>query len=151
MGRLQSDHVFCPRPCPLARARLCSYAAWFAQPPHEHARSLLDLSLGSRCIQIFLRFRIGVHRLTKDGGLVTDYFGMRGYVCIATRGHCVMRNIWCFSAQLYKALVYNAYAFLLLDMCTMKHFLWQDDLVDVAKFIHACLDKKVFSCTWLVQ
>ena len=27
----------------------------------------------------------------------------------------------------------------------MKQFLWQDDLVSVAKFIHACLDK-MFSC-----
>ena len=31
------------------------------------------------------------------------------------------------------------------DVCTMKQFLWQDDLVSVAKFIHACLDK-MFSC-----
>ena len=31
------------------------------------------------------------------------------------------------------------------DACTMKEFLWQDDLVSVAKFIHACLDK-MFSC-----
>ena len=41
----------------------------------------------------------------------------------------------------------DEYAFLFstVDMCTMKQFLWQDDLVSVAKFIHACLDK-MFSC-----
>ena len=35
----------------------------------------------------------------------------------------------------------DKYASLFLDVCTMKEFLWQDDLVSVAKFIHACLDK----------
>ena len=58
----------CPRTCPSARARLCTYAAWFARPPHKHARSLLDLPLGSRTMQALLRFRMGVHRLPKDEG-----------------------------------------------------------------------------------
>ena len=35
------------------------------------------------------------------------------------------------------------------DVCTMNQFLWQDDLVSVAKFIHACLDKML--CNWLIQ
>ena len=26
----------CPRTCPSAGARLCTYAAWFARPPHKH-------------------------------------------------------------------------------------------------------------------
>ena len=39
----------------------------------------------------------------------------------------------------------DEYATLFSDVCTMKQFLWQDDLVSVAKFIHACLDK-MFSC-----
>ena len=39
----------------------------------------------------------------------------------------------------------DEYASLFSDVCTMKQFLWQDDLVSVAKFIHACLDK-MFSC-----
>ena len=39
----------------------------------------------------------------------------------------------------------DEYASLFSDVCTMKQFLWQDNLVSVAKFIHACLDK-MFSC-----
>ena len=39
----------------------------------------------------------------------------------------------------------DEYASLFSGVCTMKQFLWQDDLVSVAKFIHACLDK-MFSC-----
>ena len=58
----------CPRTCPSVGARLCTYAAWFARPPHKHARSLLDLPLSSRCMQTLFRFRMGVHRLPKDEG-----------------------------------------------------------------------------------
>ncbi len=39
----------------------------------------------------------------------------------------------------------DEYASLFSEACTMKEFLWQDDLVSVAKIIHACLDK-MFSC-----
>ena len=41
----------CPRTCPSAGACLCTYAAWFARPPHKHARSLLDLLLGFKCMK----------------------------------------------------------------------------------------------------
>ena len=39
----------------------------------------------------------------------------------------------------------DEYACLVSDVCTMKQFLWQDDLISVAKFMHACSDK-MFSC-----
>ena len=58
----------CPRTCPSVGARLCTYAAWFARPPHKHARSLLDLPLSSRCMQNLFSLRMGVHRLPKDEG-----------------------------------------------------------------------------------
>jgi hypothetical protein len=40
----------------------------FAEPAEVHARRLLDLPLSRRCMQRFLRFRIGVHRLPRDAG-----------------------------------------------------------------------------------
>ena len=40
------------------------------------------------------------------------------------------------------------YAPLFVGMSTMRQLFWQDDLVSVAKFAHACLDQQ---CTWLVQ
>ena len=43
----------------------------------------------------------------------------------------------------------DEYASLFLDVCTMKRFLWQDDLVSVAKFIRACLDKMLCYATGL--
>ena len=90
----------CPRTCPSAGARLCMYAAWFARPPHKHARSLLDLPLGSRCIQNFLRFGMGVHHLPEDEGSRQRVPWHENDVCIATRDHYVMRNMVYFSALL---------------------------------------------------
>ena len=92
----------CPRTCPSTRARLSTYAAWFARPPHKHARSLLDLPLGSKFMQTFLRFRMGVTGFLRMRALGTEYLGMRGFVCFATPGHCVMRSMWYFSARVYK-------------------------------------------------
>ena len=34
--------------------------------------------------------------------LGTKSLSMRGFVCFATPGHCVMRSIWYFSARVYK-------------------------------------------------
>lgn len=45
--------------------------------------------------------------------------------------------------------VRDEYAALFSEMRTMKQFLWQDDLVSVAKFIHACLDKMSFCAAGL--
>ena len=39
---------------------------WFARPAEKHARSLLDLPVSRRCMQHFLRFRMGCHRLPRD-------------------------------------------------------------------------------------
>ena len=62
------DLDICPRSCPSLNARLCTNAQWFARPLGRHARSLLDLPLSRRCMQRFLRFRMGCHRLPRDTG-----------------------------------------------------------------------------------
>ena len=41
------------------------------------------------------------------------------------------------------------YASLFVEVCTMQQFLWQDDLVSVAKYVHACLDMMSFVATGL--
>ena len=73
MCRLHRDAVWdgldiCPRTCPSLNARLCTYAQWFARPLGRHARSLLDLPVSRRCLQRFLRLRMGCHRLPRDTG-----------------------------------------------------------------------------------
>ena len=76
--------------------------------------------------------------------LGAECLGMTGFVSFAIWGHCVMRSMWYLNAQLCKVYAMNM-LLCFLDVCTMQQFLWQDDLVSVAKFIHACLDK-MFSC-----
>ena len=100
----------CPRTCPSVGARLCTYAAWFARPPHKHARSLLDLPVSSRCMQSLFRFRMGVHICTvspRMKALGAECLGMTGFVSFAIWGHCVMRSMWYLNAQLCKVYAMN--------------------------------------------
>ena len=95
----------CPRTCPSAGARLCTYAAWFARPPHKHARSLLDLPLSSRCTHVCklcsgFEWVCTVSPRMKAPGI--ECLGMRGYVSFAIWGHCVMRSMWYLNALLYR-------------------------------------------------
>ena len=134
----------CPRTCPSVGARLCTYAAWFARPPHKHARSLLDLPLSSRCMQTLFRFRMGVHRLPKDEGSWSRVPRHERLCLLCNLGSLCDEKHVVFECSALQGLR-DEYASLFSDVCTMKQFLWQDDLVSVAKFIHACLDK-MFSC-----
>ena len=60
------DICLTSRTCPSLNAKLCTYATWFARPTEKHARSLLDLPVSRRCMQRFLRFRMGCHGLPRD-------------------------------------------------------------------------------------
>ena len=40
---------------------------------------------------------------------------------------------------------------LFVSVCTMQQFLWQDDLISVAKFVCACLDKISLIATGLAN
>ena len=92
----------CLRTCPSARARLCIYAAWFARPltimlghcwTFPWVLEVCKLFSGSEWVYtVFLKMR----------ALGTECLGMREFVCFATQGHCVMRNIWCLSALICK-------------------------------------------------
>ena len=118
--------------------------------PHKHARSLLDLPLGSRFMQNFLRFRMGVHRLPEDEGSWREYLGMKGYVCFATReigSLCNEKHIvfQCTAPQGVR----DEYAPLFSEFYTMKQSLWQDDLVSVAN-IYTCVSRQRCSFLQLV-
>ena len=90
----------CPRTCPSFNAKLCTYATWFARPVEKHARSLLDLPVSRRCMQRFLRFRMGCHRLPRDTvqvhGLASP--GCRDSATYVSIGPLGMRSTWCLSA-----------------------------------------------------
>ena len=89
---------------------------------------------------------MGVHRLPKDEG---SWNRVPRHERV-----CLLCNCACGSLCDEKHVVFQCSvlqglrdedASLFLDVCTMKEYLWQGDLVSVAKIVHACLDKKL-SC-----
>ena len=62
------DLDICPRTCHSKRSRFCTYARWVASPPHEHARSMLDIPVSAASMQRLQRFRTGCHHRPRDEG-----------------------------------------------------------------------------------
>ena len=136
------DLDICPRTCPSKKARCCTYFRWFARPPDRHARSLLDIPVSAACMKGLLRFRMGCHRLPRDEGSWTrPHVSRLQRVCqLCTTGalgderHVIFE---CPELQDIRA----QWPHLFKGPETMKGFLWQDDLIGVAKFVNMCLRK----------
>ena len=94
--------------------------------------------------QTLFRFRMGVHRLPKDEGSWNRVPRHERLCLLCNLGSLCDEKHVLFECSALQGLR-DEYASLFSDVCTMKQFLWQDDLFSVAKFIHACLDK-MFSC-----
>ncbi len=124
-------------------AQLCTYLRWFARPSLlPPSVSALRLPIGVRHLRIFLRFRMGCHGLPVDVGIPTSTGIPR------TQRVCP----WCPLQEVgdERQLVFTCPA--LEHIClryrhlftsrtgTMVQFLWQDDLVSVARFIADCFD-----------
>ena len=86
---------------------------------------------------------MGVHRLPKDEGSWKRTPRHERMCLLCDSGSLCDEKHRVFQCSALQGLR-DEYAPLFSDMCTMKQFLWQDDLVSVAKFIHACLDKMSF-------
>ena len=132
----------CPRTCPSQKARCCTYSRWFARPLGTHARSLLDIPVSAACMKSLLRFRMGCHRMPRDeGSWARPSVPRLQRVCrLCTTGtlgdekHLVFEcpELQCFREQ---------WPHLFQGPQTMLAFMWQDDLIGVAKFVNACLRK----------
>ena len=86
----------CPRTCPSQNATLCTYFRWFAKPSGvRRPKSLLQLPISSRCMSVFLRFRMGCHSLPL---YVVDGLGSLGASAFAHIVLCIlsgMSGTWC--------------------------------------------------------
>ncbi len=137
-----SKRLLHPRTDPSKRSRCCTYAKWFARPPHEHARSMLDIPVSAVCMKRFLQFRMGCHRLPRgEGSWARPEVSRLDRVCqlcgLGTLGderHLVFEcpELLCFRQK---------WSHLFERPETMQEFMWQDDLIGVAKFINACLHR----------
>ena len=132
----------CPRTCPREKSRCCTYARWFARPPEKHARSLLDIPVSASCMKGLLRFRMGCHRLPRDeGSWARPRIPRLERIChlcatgtLGDEKHLIFEcpELQCFREQ---------WPHLFEGPQTMRGFMWQDDLIGVAKFVNACIRK----------
>ena len=87
---------------------------------------------------------MGVHRLPKDEGSWNRLPRHERRCLLCNLGLlCDEKHVAfeCSAASYSVQGLCDEYASLNSDMCTMKQSLWQDNLVSVAEFIHACLNK----------
>ena len=132
----------CPRTCPSHKARCCTYFRWFARPPDKHARSLLDIPVSAACLKGLLRFRMGCHRLPRDAGSwARPQVPRLERVCqlcatgvLGDERHVIFE---CPELQDFRA----QFSHLFQGPETMQAFMWQDDLIGVAKYVNMCLNK----------
>ena len=132
----------CPRTCPSQKARCCTYFRWFARPVDKHARSLLNTPVSAACMKGLLRFRMGCHHLPRDAGswarpqvprldrvcqlCATGVLGDERHMIFECPG---LQELRAQSSHLFQGPE------------TMQAFIWQDDLVGVARFVNMCLHK----------
>ena len=143
----QQDSVWdgldvCPRTCPTHKSRCCTYARWFARPQGKHARVLLDIPVSAPCMKGLLRFRMGCHRLPRDeGAWVRPRVPRLERVCQLCAAHTLGDEkdlvFECPELQCFR----EKWSHLFQGQQTMQAFMWQDDLIGVAKFVNACMQK----------
>ena len=104
--------------------------------------SLLNIPISAACMQGLLRFRMGCHRLPRDEGSWTKPRVPRlERVCqLCTTGmlgdekHLIFE---CPELQGFR----EQWSHLFEGPQTMQAFMWQGDLIGVAKFVTACVKK----------
>ena len=132
--RIWDDLDFCPRTAPSQGARKCTYARWFRKPSLAGA-SPLTLPLTHAAMQRLLRFRMGCHGLPKDSG---SQLGVPRHqrVCQLTgfgfgdEMHLVFECAMMADLRGPFPDIFQAHQ-------TMQQFMWQPNLLEVAKFLDA--------------
>ena len=132
--RVWDDLDICPRTAPSQGARHCTYERWFRKPSWAGA-SPLTLPLTHAAMQQFLRFRTGCHGLPKNFGsqsgvprhqrvcqLCGTGFGDEMHLVFECAAMADLRGQFPDIFQPYQ---------------TMQQFMWQPNLLQVAKFLDA--------------
>ena len=124
----------CPRTAPSRGAKQCTYGQWFRRPEWS-AASPLKLPLTHAAMQRFLRFRTTCHGLPKDIGSQTGVPRRQRLcqLCGADYGDEMHLVFECHGlADLRKQ-----FASIFQERQTMQQFMWQPDMLQVAKFLDA--------------
>ena len=129
----------CPRTCPSQNATLCTYLRWFAKPSGvRRPKSLLQLPISSRCMSVFLRFRMGCHSLPVVRGRRSGV-PRRLRLC----SYCASHSVGDERHFVFDCIALTPIRVKYLDLfgptiVTMQQFMWQDNLVGVEHFVFDC-------------
>ena len=133
------DLDYCPRTCPSTKSRLCTYQAWFARLSGRSGPSIVSLPLSVRCLQRFIRFRTGCHGLPRDTGSWARTPRSTRLCQLCSLGALGDEKHMVFECPALASLR-TTYQHLFVCAPTMRQFMWQRDIVGVAKFIDSCLE-----------
>ena len=125
-----------PRACSLAGARLCTYLRWFARPSNSKA-DLLRLPLPRKALVSFLRFRTGCHALpnvigVRDGVLRSQRLCPLCQSPYSDERHALVE---CTALSALR----ETYPQLFCPHVSMRQFMWQNDLTQLARYVIECL------------
>ena len=132
--RVWDDLDICPRTAPSQGARNCTYERWFRKPSWAGA-SPLTLPLTPAAMQRFLRFRTGCHGLPKDIGSQScmPRHHRLGQLCGTDFGDEMHLVFECAAM----ADLRGQFPDIFQPHQTMQQFMWQPNLLQVAKFLDA--------------
>ena len=129
---------------------LCTYFHWFRPPARKFAScSPISLPLPAKLVRTFLRFRSGCSGLPIDTGRVTR-IPRAARVCLAClSGSLCDEQHLVFECPALASLRHQYTCLFRPGTVTMQTFLWQKDIVLVAKFVFeamAILTGNLWSC-----
>ena len=130
----------CPRTCATQGARLCTYETWFVAPhPRRHC---LRISVSATTLRHFLRFRTGCHGLPVDQGRWGNRVPRLQRFCQLCNNQAIgdERHI-VFECPALHDLRARYDSLFRPSITTMRQFMWQDDLAQVAQFIKLSLER----------
>ena len=124
-----------PRLCPTEGARQCTYLRWFARPENSSA-SVLKQPLQYRAMRALLRFRTGCHSLPNVTGAFSGVPRSQRRCPLCDSDFPDERHVLLECAGL--SAVRQRYAPLFGSTASMRDFVWQQDVVLLAKFVAEC-------------
>ena len=127
--------VTSPRLCPSQGAALVTYQQWFARPSWCHT-DLLRLPLPAKALTTLLRFRTGCHNLPNVTGRWA-HIPRQHRTCPLCHEHFADERHLVLECPRLDNLR-QRYSALFLGHTTMVRFMWQDNMLMVAKFLKKC-------------
>ncbi len=132
--------LYCPPAAPSVGVVSCTYHHWFR--PYSKLRRYCQLPVSGRRMQRFLQFGLSSHSLPiATGRFAGQHVAKADRVC----SHCATRSVAnemhvVFECHALRSLRQQYAALFTPDTDTMRSFFWQDDHMQVFRFILDCLD-----------